>query len=207
MYIELLDTLRCVVDHPQIPLVTAITDRDGRFVVNAVMGCPTCRAEYAIENGVACFRPPETNISLVEPVDDSDDDVAVRVAAFLDVSEGAVIGLIGTWATKSAEVAEVSGSRVFALNSLVALEESDRLGIIRTGRRLPFADGGLRGIAIGEPGWNTHDIEAAARALAPGGRMVLPVSVDLPSVLQEVAHDDALRVAEKRGPLVALRRR
>ena len=206
MYIELLDNLRCVADHPQIPLVTAITDRDGRFVVTATMGCPTCKREYPIENGIACFTSPKSAIH--PPVaSTATREEAIRLAAFLDVSEGGVIALVGACATQSVEVAALNGARIFAVNSPAVLDESDRVGLIRAGKRLPFAEGALRGIAIDEPDWNSGDVEVAAHALGPGGRVVLPLTVELPPVLQEIARDDAIRVAEKRGPLVALQRR
>ena len=208
MYIELLDILRCTVDHRQIPLVTAIIDRDGRFVVNAVMGCPVCRQEYPIENGVALFGSHGgSEAEHGETTDEADPELAVRVAAFLNPPDAAVVALIGEWAPTSAAVAEMTGTRVFAVNSPVPLEESERVGVLRAARRLPFAADSLRGIAIGEGGWSGRDVEAAAGALAAGGRMVLPVSIELPAGLDEVAHDDAIRVAEKRGPLVALHRR
>ncbi|HWG33818.1 MAG TPA: hypothetical protein VN650_06590, partial [Gemmatimonadaceae bacterium] len=56
MFIELLDGLRCTGDHPQIPLVAAILQRDDRLVVQGLLGCPTCRREYEIEGGAVWFR-------------------------------------------------------------------------------------------------------------------------------------------------------
>ncbi len=206
MFIELLDFLRCTEDHPPIALVTAITRREGRFVVDAVMGCPSCRREYAIVDGVASF----VGAAVSKPVDAAfqrEPEGAVRVAAFLAVSDGSTIALADDWAPYAAEVAEMVGARVFAINSPVSLDESERLGVLHTGHRLPFADAALGGVAIGSEGWTGGDLVRIVSRLASGGRLVAPAATALPPGMDEIARDDAVWIAEKRGPLVALYRR
>ena len=206
MYIELLDILRCTSDHPQIPLVTAISERDGRFVVDATVGCPACRREYRVVRGVAWFTdelPPETPAPIATP----DDEAAVRLAAFLAVSEGATYAITGEWARHAPEIAELVAARIYALNPGHVIEETERLGVIRSDRRLPFAHASLRGLAIGDASLSETELDAALGAVAPGGRLVAPASLPVPAGVSELARDDSVWVGEKRGPLVVLHRR
>ena len=206
MFIEMLDGLRCVADHPQIPLVIAITERDDRFVVEGTMGCPFCRREYAIRRGVAWFTSePERGEN--EPLLPTDEEGAIRAAAFLGVSDGVTVALVGAWAEHATSLAELVPLRAYAVNPRVAMGESERVGVLHSGSRLPFADATLSGVAIGDPAWTDVDIDAASRALLAGGRMVAPVTAQLPGDIMEIARDARLWVGEKRGPLVALHRR
>ena len=225
MFIELLDSLRCIADHPQIPLVTAITRREDRFVIDAISGCPTCRREYPIVAGSVWFRPrsvPEVGVrprsvpeAGVRPrsvpgqaeAAPYDPDAALRLGALLAVTEGISVALVGESARYAPELSQLLDMRVFAVNPVGEIGESERVGSLHADKRLPFADTSLRGIAIGEEGWSETELELAVRALAPGGRLVAPVSNALPRDVVEIAHDAHVWVGEKRGPLVALHRR
>jgi uncharacterized protein YbaR (Trm112 family) len=206
MFIELLDGLRCTADHPQVSLVAAIMKREDRFVIDGILGCPTCRREYPIENGVAWFRPA-SNGGAATHDDAPDDEGAVRIGAFLSASDGISVALVGKWARHAAELASLVGLRAFAVNPRVTLSESERVGVIQTDRRLPFANGSLRGIAIGEAGWAEADIERATATLSAGGRMVAPSATPVPDSVEEIARDDDWWIGEKRGALVSLHRR
>lgn len=205
MFIELLDGLRCVADHPQIPLVAAILQRDERFVVQGVLGCPTCRREYQIGDGVAWFRDPDDGTSSMPAPRDAEG--AMRIGAFLAVSDGVTIALVGDWARYAIELAELVGLRAYAVNPGEPVGESERVGTLYSDNRLPFTDGSLRGVAIDESGWSGEELQLATRALSPGGRMVGPANSPVPTEMEEIARDDRWWIGEKRGPLVALHRR
>ena len=206
MFIELIDCLRCTADHRYIALVASINQRDDRQVVEGLLGCPTCHSEYPIHEGVAWFgTPPELENQESEP--ESGPDQAMRVGAFLNVTEGATIALVGAWAACATDLAELVALRVFAINPTVPITESDRVATVRADNVLPFRGVSLRGIAIDESGWSDAQIEAAARTLATAGRMLAPVSSRIPSGIEEIARDDSWWIGEKRGPLVALHRR
>jgi hypothetical protein len=209
MFIELLDTLRCVADHPQIPLVTAISRREDRFVIDAISGCPTCRREYPIVSGSAWFRSIDDvrNADANAASGPYDPEAALRIAALLAVTDGISVALVGAWARYATELSGMLDLRVYAVNPRDALGESECVGVVHTNKRLPFADASMRGIAIGEAGWSEHELELAVRALAPGGRMLAPVSHALPHDIVQIAQDEHVWVGEKRGPLVALHRR
>ena len=207
MFIELLDGLRCVNDHPQIPLVTAITKRDDRFVVEATIGCPTCRREYPIRRGTAWFGSAAQDDVTPSQAGPDDDDGATRIGAFLAVSDGITIALVGGWAVHARALSEMAGLRAFAMNPQRAIVESERVGVVHSDNRLPFTDGSLRGVAIDESGWSIREMELASRALSSGGRMVAPASVAVPGDIEEIARDESVWIGEKRGALVALHRR
>lgn len=206
MFIELLDGLRCVADHPQIPLVAAILQRDDRFVVKGILGCPTCRREYQIADGVAWFREQSDDTATSESVP-RDEEGALRIGAFLAVADGATVALAGDWARYAIELAELVGMRAYAVNPRGPIGESERVGALYSDNRLPFTDGSLRGVAIDDSGWSGEELRLAARTLAPGGRMVAPATLVVPPEMEEVARDERWWIGEKRGPLVALHRR
>jgi hypothetical protein len=171
-----------------------------------LLGCPTCRSEYPIRDGVAWFGHPPVE-TLAQPDTASADDMAMRAGAFLNVAEGSTIALVGTWANCATELAELVQLRVFALNPTLPVTESERVGIVMAERAVPFREASIRGLAIGESGWTEADVLAAVRALSPGGRIVAPSSTPVPSAVNEIVRDDSWWVGEKRGPLVSLHRR
>jgi uncharacterized protein YbaR (Trm112 family) len=205
MFIELLDGLRCVADHPQIPLVAAILQRDERFVVSGILGCPTCRREYQVNDGVAWFRDRSDEAEALE-LSPRDDEGAIRIGAFLAVADGATIALAGDWARYAIELAELVALRAYAVNPREPIGESERVGTLYADNRLPFTDGSLRGVAVDDSGWSDEELRLAVRALSPGGRMVAPATSPVPTEMEEIARDDRWWIGEKRGPLVTLHR-
>jgi uncharacterized protein YbaR (Trm112 family) len=215
MFIELIDALRCVTDHPQIPLVAAITGRDGRYVTDGTLGCPTCRREYPIVQGIAWFGiEPEIAAEFSANVDTNtnrDDEAVMRIGAFLSAPEGATVALVGDWAIHAAKVSDLANLRVFAVNPPESVEQSERAGVVRSMHELPFANGSLAGVAINnstdDDPWSPDELARAAHKLAPGARMVAPASWHVPSGVEEIARDDTIWIGEKRAPLVTLHRR
>lgn len=55
MHIELVDSLRCPVPHDDTWLVASVTRFDGRDIVDGVLGCPSCRRQYAVRRGEVDF--------------------------------------------------------------------------------------------------------------------------------------------------------
>jgi uncharacterized protein YbaR (Trm112 family) len=210
MFIELIDLLRCPADHPPINLVAVIVAREDRRVIDGVLGCPTCRREYAITGGIAWFTASTNAAGIGTPGSWSgaaDDDGPLRAGAFLSASDGGIYALIGEWARDAAGLADIAGARVFAVNPAGPVEQSEQVGTLYCDARLPFRDESLSGIAIGAPGQSEHDAESAMRSLSAGGRMVAPAWMRLPAELDELARDDSVWIGEKRGPLVSLHRR
>jgi uncharacterized protein YbaR (Trm112 family) len=207
MFIELIDGLRCTADHPSICLVAAIFEREERRVIEGTVGCPTCKLEYPIHGGVVSFGAGPQTGSATESDDLLDPDGALRVGAFLAVTEGITIALVGKWGRYAPAVADLVGLRAFAINPSETVIESERVGVLRSDNRLPFKAGSLRGVAIDGSGWLDADVAQSTHALAAGGRLVAPVSTAVPEDIEEIARDDTYWVGEKRGALVTLHRR
>jgi uncharacterized protein YbaR (Trm112 family) len=207
MFIELIDALRCPSEHGPIALVATIIRRDGRQIVDGLLGCPMCRREFPIRDGIAWFRPPDAVSTTPAWNSPPQEEGAIRIGAFLGASEGIMVALVGEWARYAAELAELAGLRVFAVNPRGPVEESERVGVLYSDNQLPFRGYSLRGIAIGAPAWSPQEMDLATRTLAYSGRMVAPASAPLPRAVEEIARDDSVWIAEKRAALVGLHRR
>lgn len=219
MFIELIDSLRCTNDHADSWLVASIARREDRFVLAGMLGCPVCRREYPIADGIAWFgRTAETRAehraapSAVERGDVADPiarEEAMRIGAFLSLSEGATIVLCGEWARRADAVAELMPLRIFAVNPLPpeAVPQSEAVGIVQSDEGLPFAPGIARGVALDATTATDVNVASAVRVLADGGRLVAPVDTAVPSAVTVLARDESFWVGEKHGSFVPLRRR
>lgn len=203
MFIEMIDALRCPVDHEEIWLVAAINERNDRFVVGGVLGCPICAREYPVVGGVAHFGTAAT-----APAAEQGGDVAegaMRIGAFLAPAEGSTVALAGEWTRYAAELAGMVAPRIYAVNPVTGVEEGELVALLTSDMGLPFAPRSLRGVAL--PGTaDERDVRGAVRVLADGGRLVAPASIPVPPEMEELARDEQLWVGEKRSALVGLRR-
>jgi uncharacterized protein YbaR (Trm112 family) len=207
MFIELIDALRCPSEHGPIALVATINTRDGRQIVEGLLGCPMCRREFPIRDGIAWFRPPDDSAAAPAWSSPPEEEGAIRIGAFLGATEGIMVALVGEWGQYASELAELAGLRVFAVNPHGPVEQSERVGVLYSDNQLPFRGYSLRGIALGAPVWPVHEIDLATRTLAYSGRMVAPASAPVPRDVEEIARDDRVWIAEKRAALVGLHRR
>lgn len=205
MFIEVIDTLRCPVEHRDSWLVASISERDDRLVRAGTLGCPVCLREYPIVEGIAWFGVDAAeSTELPAPVDGGMEG-AMRAGAFLGAAEGSSVVLAGSWAAHALMLAELMPLRVFAVNADVALADSERVAIVRSSLGLPFAPRSVRGIALDER-TTERELRDAVRVLADGGRLVAPATLETPAEMGELVRDDEWWIAEKRGALVGLRR-
>ena len=209
MFIELIDLLRCTKPHDETWLVAAFNTVSNRFVQEGKLGCPACSAEYWIRDGVGDFTG---GISL--PACDEErtatghtrEELATRAGAYLDATEaGATVVLGGLWAYAGHELSLMSDVRVLALNAPSDANESERVGLLRVASEIPLATGSVLGVAL--DAWFPEGItESAARVVRPGGRVVGPVGLEVPSGLTVLAHDDKYWVAQKAPEVIPIRR-
>src|SRR5262245_13560594 len=98
MFVELIESLRCPrhlesgADAPH--LVASATRSEARHIIDGVLGCPECGAEFPIVNGVVRFE------RAVRPTDDEQpsEDSAMRLAALLDLTDARWFALLcGRW--------------------------------------------------------------------------------------------------------------
>jgi len=213
MFIELVDSLRCVEPHEDSWLVLATRLVIGRSVIEGTLGCPVCRRTYAITGGVAYLgaaptaRPPD---AAVDAGALAGEDAAMRLAALLDLaSPGGLVVLGGAWARYARAIRDLVPVRLLLLDPIGAAPEEwpetgEGVSVVRTGgEAVPLAAGSARAVALDREGGSEARLAAAARALAAGGRLVGPIGAALPAGVRELARDDALWVAERDRATVA----
>jgi CBS domain-containing protein len=200
VFIELVETLRCVRAHEESWLVAAITTMRERSIVTGSLGCPVCSAEYPIVDGLADFsggtaraEPPES--------DYSNDEIAMRAGAFLGLGDASgTIVLVGDWARGAASLTTVAQVRAICVNAGSDIAESERVALVRVGDILPLGAGSCVGIATDR----AIDLASAMKSLQPGGRLVAPANVVAPSGIAIIASDDSYWVGERSPELTPL---
>src|SRR5687768_12147793 len=140
MFIELIDLLRCPVEHDETWLVAAFAKMDGRFVIEGKLGCPVCNASFPITAGVAHFDSGQVVRALVRDAEPWDDpDYAIRIAAMLDLARpGMTVVLEGAAAVVAQDLVEIASSRVVTVNSQSALKEAEGVAALTGANRLPL---------------------------------------------------------------------
>jgi uncharacterized protein YbaR (Trm112 family) len=190
--LPLVDVLRCPVPHADSWLVASCQRMAERDIVEGVLGCPTCRAQYPIVDGAVRFDPPE-------PVGESgaaapaDDDTAERIAAFLDLTEPRGYAILsGAWAPYAPPVSVIAPTPIIVFNPPGAIVAQPGVSVVFCRRAVPFAGRSARGIAMDSP-----DGPQLAEVVVPGGRLLAPVATPVPAIARELARDERLWVAER----------
>jgi len=209
VFIELIDLLRCINAHEDTWLVASFKTVANRFVLEASLGCPSCSAQYPVREGIADFSAGaelescETERSAASH---RREELATRAGAYLDATEpGATIVLGGVWAYAAQELSEMAEVRVLALNAPDEVKESQTVGLLRVGSKIPVAPGSVFGVAL-DAWFPAKIVESAVRAVRPGGRIVGPATMPPPDGLSVLAHDDNYWVAQKAPEVVKLSR-
>lgn len=200
-----MELLRCPFPHDESGLVTAIHRAEGRVVLEGLLGCHVCGAQFTLERGVVTFGapPPDAPSSADAPVAPPD---PWRIAALLDLrSPAGVVILEGSAAATAEALLEMLPVTILAVNPPAPLPPRERFGSVNTGSQLPLRTGVAAGIALAEGAL----VADAVRVLRPGGRLVAPADSGLPPELEELARDERDWVAVKRrsGEAVQLTRR
>jgi hypothetical protein len=209
VFIELIDSLRCIRPHDETWLVASFNKVNNRFVEEAKLGCPSCSAEYWVRGGVADFSG---EVALPECEDERKaashrrEELATRAGAYLGATEpGATVVLGGLWAYAAQELSEMAEIRVIAINPPSGVKESETVGLVRTGSEIPLAAGSVLGVAL-DAWFPAKIVESAMRVVRPGGRIVGPAAINAPSDLSILAHDDRYWVAQKAPEVVTISR-
>lgn len=204
MFVELVDLLRCPRAHEDTWLVAAAEATAGRHIVRGTLGCPVCRAEYSIRDGVVLFDAGDGATAAGGSLPHLDDGEraaeAMRLAALLDLSSpGGTIVLGGAWQLCAAAVLALADVRVLLVDPPRAPDLREEVSAVR-GAGLPVAAGAVRGAALDGRTADPARLTAVVRALQPRGRLVAPVDVPLPAGVTELARDDRHWVAEREAP-------
>ncbi len=206
MHIEFIDLFRCPQPHEETWLVAAFSRMEERIVIEGRLGCPICKTEYAIVDGVAVFG--ETATKQVTGTIPPSAETVTRLAAMLGMLRpGMLVLLTGSLAARSHELSSLVSGRVLVLNPIPALvTESESVGSIRTGSTIPVASRSVDGVALDTATDDAVMLREIVRVLRPGGRLAAPASMSLPAGLRQLARDEQYVVAESVGELVTLGR-
>lgn len=218
MFIELVDSLRCLTPHEDAWLVAAVSRMDGRHIVEGMLGCPVCRREYPVRDGVGWFGPPPPTGSApsIEPrLRTTDADRIARAAALLALMDpGGIVVLGGDWVECAEALVELGPAHVVVLDGRPSPDSRPQISSLAVADRLPFAAGAVRGIALGhdrsDASGSVGDalLASATAALRTRGRLVAPYDTSVPADVTELARDGADWVAERRAvasPPITLR--
>jgi hypothetical protein len=204
MHIDLVDSLRCVREHPPTWLVARLDAVSGRDIRYGALGCPVCHAEYAIHDGIADFRTDPLGPAATRGRDDTADagpmtTSAWRAAALLDLTRpGGFIILAGAWARTAPTLLDlVDGVDVLALNAPPGMQRSHRLSLAVADDDVPVRPATTRGVALDAPHATPRRLTAAAAALRPHGRLLFPSATAAPRGLTVLARDQWHAVGEK----------
>ena len=203
MFIELVDTLRCPRAHEESWLVLAAARIEARHIQEGTLGCPICRAEFSVRDGVADFRLDSPGNAAEGPqLAASASDViegvsADHLAALLDLGDAlGFVVLMGAWGRRATSLLELD-----VVPPLLLVDPPDDVQIVpglsgvRSGASLPLAAGAARAVAVDDVG--TARLESAVRVTRARGRIVAPAAASVPEGVRELARSGAVWVGER----------
>jgi uncharacterized protein YbaR (Trm112 family) len=167
MFIELTDILRCPQPHEEQFLVLIPDQIVDRSVRSGRLGCPVCRREYLIRDGIADFSGGTAGgaTATIEPG---------AIAAFLGLGgPGGYVAVIGGEPEAVAGLlADVAGVHFVLVNPAADAALPRGMSLLRAGS-IPIKSRSLRGVLLlgpfaADPAWQME----AARVLLPGLRAV-----------------------------------
>ena len=207
MRIEFIELLRCPANHELSPLITVAGKRSGEHLLDAMLGCVVCGAEYELRDGVA-YLTDETAVATTDTIDAID---PMRIAALLSLTDASARALLcGAAASVSSEIESLTGARVAGVNAPAeSMLEHELVDVIRLtpGAMIPLATASLHGLAVDHR--HVSLLADAVRVVQRGGRVLAPLSAALPAGCRELARDEIEWVAEveaaQRAPITLKR--
>ena len=197
MFIELIDVLRCPNAHEESWLVLASAGIDGRDVMEGVLGCPVCEAEYPIADGVARFARESRSRAVVGP---STEEEALRLAALLDLATPKGYAIItGTLGNSASYLRAFTDVPLLLVNPPPDTEMGSGVSGITVDSdwtTLPLASSSARAVALDDLA-TPAQLLAALRVVRPSGRVLGPLALSLPDGVSELARDDRQWLAER----------
>jgi hypothetical protein len=200
MHIELTEMLRCPESHREDVMVLSTGEMLGRMVRFGIVGCPVCRKEYLITNGIVDFGatepfpPPKGPPASAGPP-------AVDLQALLELSgPGGFVALLGDAARHAAGLAGLmAGIHFIGINAPADVEELPVLSLLRTKTVIPLRQSIARGVVVGRDLATSVWLVEAHRILLRGRRFVaLHETPELPIGLEKLAVAQGLWVGEKK---------
>ena len=208
MHIELTEMLRCPESHREDVMVLSTGEMLGRMVRFGVVGCPVCRKEYLIKDGIVDFTRTETrdagNVgipSTSHPASRIPPPAAAELQALLELSgPGGFVVLVGDATRHAVGLANLmAGIHFIGINAPSDVEELPVLSLLRTKSVVPLRQSIARGVVVGRDLATSSWLVEAHRVLLRGRRFVaLHEKPELPIGLEKLAVAKGLWVGEKK---------
>jgi hypothetical protein len=204
MRVETIEQLLCPGLHVPSPLITVAFDRDGDWLIDGLLGCSVCGAEYVMAAGVVHFdahQDPTTGshgqVTTRDATLPDESFDAMRVAALLGLSEpGMRVVLCGAFGHGAPALELATGARCLVVNapSHPAVARGVDHILMRADATLPVANGAMHGMVI--DAMHIAQLERAALVVRTGGRVLAPSYAPVPRGCQELARDAQQWVAQ-----------
>ena len=192
MFVELIEQLRCPHPHEESQLIASASRTEARHIVEGVLGCPLCGAEFPITRGVARFSDPEATVAPQAP----SAEMAMRLAAFLDLTDANGFALLcGRWGAQADAILRLADARLVLVNPPPNVRADVAAGVVVTRDIVPFAAGSARALALDEGMPSLTD--SAVGAVRTGGRVVGPSALGVPAGVTELTRDAHTWVAQR----------
>jgi uncharacterized protein YbaR (Trm112 family) len=178
VFFELTDLLTCPKCGPMHGLVLLVQEVEDRRVRTGWLGCPNCRHDYPVTDGVADLRleldtPSESPARYIET--EPDDELALKVLALLGLNEQRGYVLIAERIAHAATaVSDLAPELEVIAVSSTPRDLTDARGVscVLAEQPFPLVEFKLPGVAIA-PGGNPQLVAAASRRVATGGRLAM----------------------------------
>jgi hypothetical protein len=201
MFIELAELLRCPEDHEPMPCVIAGDEMDGRRVVRGTVGCPVCKLENQIVDGIVGFGedPLLGTGSRSDDLTVEEMPKAENVQALLNLGgPGGYAVLVGSGARLGEELAaNTSDVHFVGINPPPELRETENMSLLRSPKMIPLRDNAVRGVLIGREYVRNRWMNDASRVIAEGGRLVAVLDQLSATGVRQLAVGDGMWVGEK----------
>ena len=206
MFIELVDALRCPRTHEESWLVLAASRIEARHIQEGALGCPVCRAEYPIRDGIVDLRLDRTGGPAEQAGRGADaprltDRVpADHLAAMLDLGDALGFAvLVGQWGRHAESLLALPHAPPLLLvDPPPDVAMGAGLSGVRADRVLPLAVGAARAVAADDA--DATRLESAVKTTRAGGRVVAPARAAVPAAVRELVRDEHVWVGEREAP-------
>jgi hypothetical protein len=206
VFIDIIDALRCPNPHEESWLVASANVTDGRDIMEGVLGCPVCRAEFSIHGGLVEFTGLRASTT---PSATSSDEQAMRLAAFLDLTNVRSFAiLVGSWGSHARALHDLVDVPILLVNPPADVELGGGLSAVTCSAVMPVARRSAHAIAL-DAGVTPALVASALSAVRIGGRVVAPSTLQRPSEVTALVQDESIWVGEiatAAEGLVSLRR-
>lgn len=193
MFIELSEFLRCPEAHQDTFCVVAPEQMAGRMIVRGVVGCPICKREYPITEGVVRFGAGGAGGAGAGAAD------AEAVWALLGLtSPGGFVVLVGSATRLAAPLVErMGGVHFVGVNPPAEVEATEALSLLAHPDRIPLRHAMARGVVLGAESVGEPWVSEGTRVLLPGLRLVALTDRIASPELEQLAAGNGLWVGRK----------